>query len=60
MTARAMIKLLTADGWRLVGQKGSHKQFAHAHKPGKVTVPDHAGDLKPGTLYSILKQAGLR
>jgi predicted RNA binding protein YcfA (HicA-like mRNA interferase family) len=58
MTAREVIKRLVADGWYLVGQKGSHKQFAHAQKPGKVTVPEHPGDLKPGTLHSIMKQAG--
>jgi predicted RNA binding protein YcfA (HicA-like mRNA interferase family) len=60
MTAREIIKRLKADGWQAVGQTGSHKHFAHPQKPGKVTVPDHPGDLKPGTLHSILKQADLR
>jgi len=47
-----------ADGWYPVRQKGSHQQFAHPTKPGRVTVPTHRGDLKPGTLHSIFKQAG--
>ena len=60
MTVRDVIRRLQTDGWVLVGQKGSHKQFAHPQKPGRVTVPDHGGDLKPGTLHSIWKQAGLK
>jgi predicted RNA binding protein YcfA (HicA-like mRNA interferase family) len=59
VTVREVIQRLRADGWREVGQTGSHKQFTHPHKPGKVTVPDHRGDLAPGTLKSIWKQAGL-
>jgi predicted RNA binding protein YcfA (HicA-like mRNA interferase family) len=60
MTVRDVIKRLLQDGWYEVRQSGSHKQFAHPHKPGTVTVPDHRGDLKPGTLHSIWKQAGLK
>jgi len=48
-------------GWVLKAQKGSHKQFIHPEKPGKVTVADHGKkDIPPGTLNSILKQAGLK
>lgn len=59
MTVREVIKRLNADGWIEIKGRGSHRQFIHATKRGKVTVPDHRGDLKPGTLHSIWKQAGL-
>ncbi len=56
-----MIRLLQQDGWFLVAQRGSHRRFKHATKGGRVTVPGKAGDdLAPGTLNSILKQAGLK
>jgi len=49
------------DGWELVATRGSHRQFKHADKPGRVTVPGKpADDLAPGTLNSILKQASLK
>jgi predicted RNA binding protein YcfA (HicA-like mRNA interferase family) len=55
------IKLLEEDGWFLARTRGSHKQYKHPVKPGLVTIPDQRGeDLAPGTLNSILKQAGLR
>ena len=60
MTVREIINRLKADGWQESAQKGSHRQFVHPTKPGKVTVPDHKGDVKPGTLHSIWKQAGLK
>lgn len=60
MTAKEIEKLLKADGWKAVGQVGSHKQFKHPTKPGKITVPIHSGDLKIKTANTILKQAGLR
>ena len=56
-----MIRMIEDDGWYLVGTKGSHRQFRHATKPGRVTVPGHLGDeLAPGTLSSVFKQAGLK
>jgi len=62
MKVKEVIKLLEADGWYLVAQKGSHKQFKHHSKPGRVTVPAHGQnkDLAKGTENSILKQAGLK
>jgi len=58
---REIIKLLEEDGWYLVRQRGSHRQFKHPTKPGRVTVAGNLGDdLAPGTLNSILKQAGLK
>ncbi len=58
---RDVIKQLQDDGWVLQETKGSHRQFEHPDKPGKVTVPGHPGDDVPvGTLNNILKQAGLK
>ena len=62
MTVKEIIDLLRKDGWVQVSQKGSHKQFKHPDKPGRVTVPDHGQnkDLAKGTEMSILKQARLK
>jgi predicted RNA binding protein YcfA (HicA-like mRNA interferase family) len=55
-----VLRLLADDGWVQVAQKGSHRQFRHATKSGKVTVPGKMSDEVPtGTLKSILRQAGL-
>jgi predicted RNA binding protein YcfA (HicA-like mRNA interferase family) len=56
-----MLKLLHQDGWALVATKGSHRQYKHGSKPGRVTVPGKpSDDLALGTQNSILKQAGLK
>lgn len=61
MKVRDMLEMLRRDGWYLVATRGSHRQFKHPAKPGRVTVAGHPGDdLRPGTLNSILKQAGLK
>jgi predicted RNA binding protein YcfA (HicA-like mRNA interferase family) len=61
MKVSEMLHLLHTDGWFLVATRGSHRQFKHLAKPGRVTVPGKpSDDLAPGTLNSILKQAGLR
>lgn len=61
MNASQVIRLLEKDGWELKAQSGSHKQFVHPVKSGKVTIPDHGKkEVPPGTLHSILKQAGLK
>jgi predicted RNA binding protein YcfA (HicA-like mRNA interferase family) len=58
---QALIKLIEADGWSQVGARGSHRQFYHATKPGTVTIAGKpSGDVPPGTLRSILRQAGLK
>jgi predicted RNA binding protein YcfA (HicA-like mRNA interferase family) len=54
-----LIKRLEKDGWQLVAIAGSHHQFKHPSKPGKVTIPHPKKDLAPKTIKSILKQAGL-
>lgn len=52
--------MLKDDGWTEVARRGSHRQFRHQHKSGRVTVAGKpSDDLAPGTLKSILKQAGL-
>jgi predicted RNA binding protein YcfA (HicA-like mRNA interferase family) len=60
MNSADLIKRLKADGWYLVHTVGSHHQFKHPTKPGKVTVPHPKKDLPLSTQRSILKQAGLR
>ena len=60
MTVKDLIRQLQNDGWELKATRGSHMQFNHPSKPGKVTIPNHKGDIPPGTLNSILKQAGLK
>ena len=62
MIVRELLKILYRDGWNKIElrTKGSHIQLKHPVKPGKVTVPNHKGDIAPGTLNSILKQAGLK
>jgi predicted RNA binding protein YcfA (HicA-like mRNA interferase family) len=58
---RTMIKLIERDGWRQTGQRGSHRQFEHPSKRGKVTVPGHRNDdLGPEMRANILRQAGLK
>jgi predicted RNA binding protein YcfA (HicA-like mRNA interferase family) len=61
MTVAEVLRLLQRDGWYQVAQRGSHRQFKHADKAGRVTVAGKpSDDLAPGTLNSILKQAGLK
>ena len=58
---RDIIKVVEADGWRAVHQVGSHRQYRHPTKAGKVTIAGHPSmDLAPKTLRSILEQAGLK
>ena len=53
--------MLEDDGWHVVVTRGSHRQFKHPTKAGRVTVAGHPGhDVMKGTLNSILKQAGLK
>jgi predicted RNA binding protein YcfA (HicA-like mRNA interferase family) len=60
MKVREVIELLEEDGWVKVAQRGSHRQFKHETKTGKVTVPGKlSSEVRRGTLKSILKQAGM-
>jgi predicted RNA binding protein YcfA (HicA-like mRNA interferase family) len=61
MKIRQIIRMIERDGWYLVLTKGSHRQFKHPLKKGRVTIAGHPNDdLAKGTLNSILKQAGLK
>ena len=55
-----IIKMIEADGWYLVATKGSHRQYKHSVKPGRVTIAGKPSqELPPGTERSILRQAAL-
>jgi predicted RNA binding protein YcfA (HicA-like mRNA interferase family) len=61
MKIRDVIQLLEGQGWFLVATRGSHRQYKHSVRPGRVTVAGKpSDDLAPGTLNSILKQSGLK
>lgn len=61
MKVRDIIKVIEGDGWYLVTTKGSHRQYKHLLKSGRVTIAGHFNDdVAPGTLNSILKQAKIR
>ena len=61
MKVRQVLRMLRDDGWHLIATRGSHRQYKHPTKPGRVTVPGKPpDDLAPGTLNSVLKQAGLK
>lgn len=57
--SKDLMKIIEKDGWYLVNIKGSHHQFKHPTKKGRVTIPHPKKDLPKGTIKSILKQAGL-
>jgi len=62
MKAREVTKLIELDGWYLIRQKGSHKQYKHSAKKGLVTISAHkmSDEISRGTLNSILKQAQIK
>ena len=60
MESREVIRKLRQDGWFEVAQVGSHKQYKHAVKAGRVTVPLPKKDIPKGTLKSIEKRAGIK
>ena len=61
MKIRDVIRMIEADGWRLVATRGSHRQYRHPAKSGRVTIAGQPGDdLARGTLASVLRQAQLR
>ena len=59
MKFREVEKILLDYGWVFKNAKGSHNQYIHPTKPGKVTIPNHRGDLDPKTVKSIFRQAGI-
>lgn len=61
MKVSNILRMLREDGWYLASTRGSHRQFKHPSKPGRVTVVGKpSDDLAPGTLISILKQSGMK
>jgi len=61
MKVADVLRMLHEEGWYVVATRGSHRQLKHPVKPGRVTVPGKpSDDLAPGTLNSVLKQAGLK
>jgi predicted RNA binding protein YcfA (HicA-like mRNA interferase family) len=61
MKVREAIRMIEGDGWFLVATRGSHRQYKHPTKPGRVTIAGKpSDDLAPGTRNSIMKQAGLK
>jgi predicted RNA binding protein YcfA (HicA-like mRNA interferase family) len=61
MKVKDIVKLIEQDGWFQVAQRGSHRQFKHSTKSGRVTIAGKSSnDIPQGTLNSILKQAGLK
>ena len=61
MKVRDVIRLIEQNGWFLVATRGSHRQYKHSARPGRVTIAGKpSDDMAPGTLNSVLKQAGLK
>lgn len=61
MKTREILRLIREDGWYQVAQRGSHRQFKHPTKPGKVTIAGHPSEeMAEGTYKNIVKQAGLK
>jgi len=60
VTGAEVLRALRSLGWVVVTQHGSHVQLKHPDRPGRVTIPIHAGEtIGPRLLGSILTQAGL-
>jgi predicted RNA binding protein YcfA (HicA-like mRNA interferase family) len=61
MKVRDIIKIIEKDGWYMVSTRGSHRQYKHPEKEGRVTIAGNLNhDVAPGTLNSIFKQAKLK
>ena len=59
MNSRTIIKILKQNGWYEVAKSGSHLQFRHTERKGRVTVPHPKKDIPIGTLKSIENQSGI-
>ena len=59
-SSRELIKIIEDDGWFFIGCEGSHHQFKHKVKDGRVTIPHPQKEILPKTAGNILKQAGLK
>lgn len=56
MKFRELEKIIINDGWSYKEAVGSHYQYVHPIKPGKVTIPNHKGDISKLVEKSVLKQ----
>lgn len=59
MRFKEIERIILADDWKYKNSKGSHNQYIHPTKPGKVTIPNHSGDIPNIIVKYIMKQAGL-
>lgn len=59
MRFRELEKIIKNDGWYLEDTTGSHYQYKHSVKTGKVTIPRHSGDINPRVVKSVFRQAGI-
>jgi len=60
MNSMKIMKQLRKAGWQLHHARGSHHQFKHPDKPGKVTLSHPRKDLPIEVVRSIEKQSGLK
>ena len=60
MRFKELERIIKKDGWYLDSSNGSHMHYKHREKKGKVTIPNHPGDLDPKTVKSVLRMAGLQ
>jgi predicted RNA binding protein YcfA (HicA-like mRNA interferase family) len=59
LSAKFVIKIVISHGFVLDRTSGSHYLFFHPITKQRVTIPVHSKNLSKGTLFSILKQAGI-
>ena len=59
MRFREVEKILKKDGWYFKNARGSHNYYIHPTKKGKITIPNHIGDLDAQTVKSIFRQADI-
>jgi predicted RNA binding protein YcfA (HicA-like mRNA interferase family) len=60
MDSREIVRMIEAEGWEFKDQRGSHAQFRHPTKKGKITVPHPLKDVPVKTIISIERQSGVR
>lgn len=60
MRFKELERIIKKDGWYLKNSNGSHMHYVHPKKSGKITIPNHPGDLDPQTVKSVLRAVGLK
>lgn len=56
MNFRELEKIIISDGWKLKNTVGSYNQYTHPEKKGKVTIPNHRGDVSKAVVNSVLNK----